>query len=306
MSNELVTEVSLWEYRTIASPVDSEALRYGIWRSSKVCERAFVFLNGRSEWIEKYDFLPSELGLRDDVSFVTMDHRGQGASGGPRSHVASYDHFATDVAAVLADAIGSKPFVLLGHSMGGLVALYSSLLRKVEPTVLVLSSPLLCLPPKPVPHVIARPLTALFQRFGYGTLATGAGGHKGNEFTANPLTHDYLAFRKIRSSPYPATSPTHGWVAATFRATKEIFRSDLLGTYETPTLVLAGSDERVVDPTAFSRWVRLAAKEGGKSIQYDLIPDARHELLNETYDRRAAAIAKIRRFLGTHAEAWLH
>lgn len=302
--NQETPETNYWEFRTIASPVDSEAIRYAIWQRHQQCDRVFVFLNGRSEWIEKYDFLPQELGLKENVAFVTMDHRGQGASGGVRAHVDTYDSFAADVAAVLADAVGNKPFVILGHSMGGLIATYTTLLKKIEPLAIALSSPLFCLPAKPVPHAIARPVTALLQRFGYGTIATGAGGHGRDDFTANPLTHDFTAYRKIRSSPYPSSSPTHGWVAATFRATKEIFRPDLLREFVTPILVLAGSDERVVDPRAFSQWVRTAAHATDSPVQYDLIPDLRHELLNETIERRRAAIAKVRLFFRVHAEGF--
>lgn len=82
-------------------------------------DTALVFIHGWScdsaFWREQVD------AFDDDYTVVTLDLPGHGASGGDRDpwRVADYG---ADVAAV-ADALGLDRIVLVGHSMGGLVAL---------------------------------------------------------------------------------------------------------------------------------------------------------------------------------------
>jgi alpha-beta hydrolase superfamily lysophospholipase len=105
-----------------------------------------VFVNGRAEFLEKYDFLFTDVkefpaghlsGRRNEtladlpISFVALDLTGQGDSkegaGRLPSHLDDYDTWVEDIRELF-EAIpqlkkpGGAPTVLLGHSAGGLAS----------------------------------------------------------------------------------------------------------------------------------------------------------------------------------------
>src|SRR5690606_13853054 len=84
---------------------------------------------GRTETVEKYFETMRDLAARGFHSFV-IDHRGQGlsdrpASGG-RGHIDRFERYGMDFACAVAAFSGHdlpRPWIGLGHSMGGLVML---------------------------------------------------------------------------------------------------------------------------------------------------------------------------------------
>jgi acylglycerol lipase len=93
--------------------------------------------------------------LPDGWAVYGLDQRGHGLSSGRRAHVDRYDDLLTDFdafrRAVIARHAG-VPVVLLGHSMGGQVALAYTLEHQADLAGLVLSAPALAgdVVPKPV------------------------------------------------------------------------------------------------------------------------------------------------------------
>ena len=88
------------------------------WWQRGAGETALVFIHG---WSCDHEFWREQVDALDGYRVVTLDLPGHGASGGDREpwRVADYG---ADVAAV-ADALELERMVLVGHSMGGLVAL---------------------------------------------------------------------------------------------------------------------------------------------------------------------------------------
>jgi alpha-beta hydrolase superfamily lysophospholipase len=123
--------------------------------------KAFViFLNGRTEWIEKHEPLftanyemPWETSENETladlpVTFISMDHEGQGLSGGLPSHIDSYDVFVSNLKDVIeynrlrCGKHHRKPIYLMSHSMGGLIAARFAEENPGLVDGLILSSPL--------------------------------------------------------------------------------------------------------------------------------------------------------------------
>ena len=93
------------------------------WTLKNGARGTVLIVHGLGEHIGRYDELAAVLGGAGwDVA--GYDQRGHGASGGKRGAIAQPDSLLDDLAVVI-DALHSeprRPLVLLGHSMGGLVA----------------------------------------------------------------------------------------------------------------------------------------------------------------------------------------
>jgi alpha-beta hydrolase superfamily lysophospholipase len=121
--------------------------------------RALLILHGMNEHGGRYLHFPHYLqGVVDCV--VCVDHRGHGRSSGLRGHVERFDSFADDAKLALErldrslrERFGRSEIHLLGHSMGGLVALRMLFRHSDLPLASVtLSAPLLAVKLKVPAH----------------------------------------------------------------------------------------------------------------------------------------------------------
>lgn len=285
------------QIRTTRDASGTTDLRYAVLPPKAAAKRWLVLLNGRSEWIEKYAYVAADLGLPQDCGFLTMDHRGQGASGGARAYVDSYDSYSRDVAKVINEATGGAPYAIMAHSMGGLIALYGNLVHQLTPKAMVLCSPLLGLPERPIPSPIARPLSKALTVLGLGPVSSGSGDFTANDFANNRLTHDRDRYERMKKCPYPIPGATFGWVAATFKATDYVFDPAVQSQMTAPTLVIGGTAEAVVNGGEFRRFTDLASKHAKVPVSLRLIPGAKHELLSEIPEYYEPTLTAARAFL---------
>lgn len=294
----LKTLSSRWSLKSVHCSRDQTNLRFALYRKSeKPMSRCIVFFNGRTEWIEKNMELPEQFQIPDDCGWLTWDHRGQGASGGPRGVIDSYDDYVFDARCMIEEAIGKTPYSIVAHSMGGLISLHGTLSKELRPYKMVLSSPLFRLPQEPIPRFIAAPLASTLHHLGLSTIRTGAGSHHKAEFARNKLTHDYHMYRIICESPYRLPSANIGWVHQTFKATESIFLPSRIKDLTSPTLVLTAEQEEVVDPRGHSSWVQAARRHAKVETQLTMIHGGRHELYSETPEIRDRAIHESRQWL---------
>lgn len=107
-------------------------------------ERArIVLVHGLGEHSGRYERVGSQFADAG-ISVRSFDLLGFGASGGPRGHVDSWTTYLDQVEDHVADAgQDGVPVILLGHSMGGLIAFEYALSERPQPSLLVLSSPAL-------------------------------------------------------------------------------------------------------------------------------------------------------------------
>jgi alpha-beta hydrolase superfamily lysophospholipase len=252
--------------------------------------KILFFLNGRSEWVEKFMTLIESLDLSEDTAWVSWDHRGQGGSGGKPSHVDDYGIFARDTQELVADFAKNRPYSMVCHSMGSLIATVATLKGYIKPKSLFLLSPLFGLPKKPLPHVIGVPLASYATKLGFGGINLGFDKHLNISFARNRLTHSAENYRIILDYPFKWSGPTFGWIHATFQACKFIHDRSSLKAYkgETHFYVLGGTDERVVDAEAFRTWSD-ACKEF-HPCELKIIEGARHELHMESKEYFSQAV----------------
>ncbi|MEO5690032.1 MAG: lysophospholipase [Burkholderiaceae bacterium] len=102
---------------------DGLALHLRVWPAGTPRRGLVVLVHGLGEHIDRYDHVAQRLsGL--GFAVVGYDHRGHGRSPGPRGGMPSDDSLCADLGRVLVAARASfpGPLVLLGHSLGGLIA----------------------------------------------------------------------------------------------------------------------------------------------------------------------------------------
>ena len=102
---------------------DGLALHLRVWPAGNPRRGVVVLVHGLGEHIDRYDHVARRLNALG-FAVVGYDHRGHGRSPGPRGGMPCDDALCADLGRVLYAACESfpGPLVLLGHSLGGLIA----------------------------------------------------------------------------------------------------------------------------------------------------------------------------------------
>ncbi|MGE7206555.1 alpha/beta fold hydrolase [Sphingomonas sp. NPDC019816] len=261
-----------------------------------------LFQTGRADVVEKYLEIFAHLVARG-WSVTAFDWRGQGGSGRLTSdpHVGHGTDFATlieDLRAFWADwrREAAGPAVLLGHSMGGHLALRGVVEGAVAPDALILVAPMLGLKLPLGPMLgggIVRCMAGTWATRGVWRAREGAGSHT----RQRNLTHDADRYADEahwydRHPELALGPPSWGWVAAALRSIASLRGDPRLADVSVPTLMLLAEADRLVDPVAAAR---LGERIGARIVRFG--PEAAHELLREADPVRLRALGAIDAFL---------
>ncbi|MET7337501.1 alpha/beta fold hydrolase [Nonomuraea sp. NPDC005650] len=220
-----------------------------------------ILIHGYGEHIGRYEYVADRL-VRHGAAVYGLDHMGHGKSAGDRVLIADFEDVVTDVYTVEEQARADHPgvpVVVVGHSMGGMIA------------------------------------ARYAQRYGHGLAALVLSGPVIGDWAVVPTL---LAFEEPPEVPIdPATLSRDLSVGAAYaadplvwhgpfkRATLEAFAATLAtiaagGTLgPLPTLWVHGADDELV-PLSGSRPGVEAIK--GTDLTERIYPGARHEVFNET------------------------
>jgi len=253
---------------TLRTP-DGETLALHDWPlPSDLPAKAIVLLvHGIGEHAGRYRRVAERL---NDWGFAVRaaDHYGHGASSGARGGLPSVMRLADDLALVVDDtrrAHPGLPLVLLGHSLGGLVAasFVARAVRKVD--ALVLSSPGL------------DPGLGVFQKFLIALLSRVAPDLRvGNGLDDNYLSHDPAVVLAYRGDPL--CHDRVGARLARFLADEGAVVQAAAPQWQVPTLLIYAGDDRLVKPVA-SR--AFAAAAPASVLSATCFPALYHEIFNE-------------------------
>lgn len=270
-------------------------VRYGVYGTTKeelaALDQAILFLLGRGEWIEKYIPIYTELYRQLGQPIAIVDYIGQGGSGGVRGHISSYDSYGSLLEYFAAHHLPHAEYSIVAHSMGGMIALYSTLKAKLSPQKLVLSAPLVRLRKTSIPPFVAKPLTHILSHVGKEEMRSGVKSEIDFSFEDNRLTSDPQKYQQYQNTPYPIPSATMGWVNATYKASDQIFNKQLISQHLPATLVFLGEHEQIVSAEGVQEWADLAGKHAPAPIDLIRVDDARHELF---YEREATVQEVLR------------
>lgn len=252
--------------------------------------RLILYLNGRGEWIEKNFFdLVRNISLPLDCALLTLDHVGQGASSGTRADILDYSSYADNIFNVLnifcnkyGLDIKNLDYVIIAHSMGGLIGLYSVLTSKIPvPRLIILSSPLLGIPYKLIPMGLLKCISYIYSLFKTG-LRIPKIFFRQKKFEDNDLTGSKEWYDKIIFTPFPIGRPTYRWLLNTLKAREYVFNIKNLYILKCVINVMIADKETVVDKNDIILWFNNFIKFFGGEHSIIFIPNAKHELLCET------------------------
>jgi lysophospholipase len=283
---------------------DGLELRYALFKANTSPPKGTVVLaQGRNESIEKYAETIKELNAAG-LWVAAFDWRGQGGSSRllknrRLGHVRRFSDYERDLdtffeQVVLPDT--KLPFFLVGHSMGGLIALSSAsrIANRVER--IVVSAPFLGLAStKPSPGFV-RLVARLMCVIGLGGRASRQD-RDYSRFEGNTLTSDPARFARNQAllAAYPDLAlgpPTWRWLHECLKAGRRVTKPAYLQSIVVPTVVLGATQDKVASYPEIERMSRYF--RAGRLIP---INGAEHELFQEADKYRAQAIAALLAFI---------
>lgn len=230
-------------------------------------ERTLFWVHGLGEHGGRHEHIFRALADRGWRT-VIPDLRGHGKSTGIPTHVRSFDEYLKDVALVWQElGLSSKSTALLGHSMGGLIAIRAVQTQRLTPAALVVSSPLLGV------KVRINPLVILLGKLVVPFIATA---RFSNGIDPSNMTHDAEFAALRRADPFINKTVTASWFFAMKKALPAAHRETNRVTI--PTLALQGSLDETTDPEALESWFRKIASSEKDHL---LLKDHFHELFFE-------------------------
>lgn len=260
---------------------DGETLAIYDWPVPKTDHlRAVVLIvHGLGEHAWRYERLASEL-IHMGYMVRAYDQRGHGESVGVKGCLPSRNALLKDFAEVVDDTQTlickrhNLPLVVLGHSMGGLVAAlwvarhihkYGDAPCPVN--ALVLSSPALTVPV----NVGQRLLLNTLPRWMPNLVVS-------NGINPEHLSHDPEVVAAYKADPlvHDRISPRLGQFLAQGGQRVLAYASK----WSVPTLLLYAGSDRLVDPEGSRRFAELAPKD---LVQHHCYPKLYHEIFNELH-----------------------
>jgi alpha-beta hydrolase superfamily lysophospholipase len=233
-----------------------------------------VIAHGYGEHARRYDHVADHL-VRHEAVVYAPDHQGHGRSEGERALVASIEEVVTDVRTVVARATKEHPglpVVLIGHSMGGLIATRYAQRHGGDLTALVLSGPAIGGNPGIEALLTMDPIP---------------------DFPIDPtvLSRDPAVGRAYQDDPLVWHGPfRRGTLEALFAAIQAVAAGPSLGAL--PTLWMHGSGDALAPLTE----TRAAIERlRGPRLESIIWEGAEHEIFNET--NRAEVLAAMTSFL---------
>lgn len=234
------------------------------WASAGRAWAAMLIVHGIAEHSGRYERAGDGFAAVG-IDVAAIDLRGNGGSGGTRAYVGRWSDYLDDVEWQLAAVRSSHadvPVVLLGHSLGGLIALDYVTSGRPAPDLLVLSSPALASTIPGWKKMLARALSGIAPTMRIR-----------NDLTGDQLSADPTVGERYFTDPLVVRTTTTRLAAEALGSQERV--AGRVEKLAIPTLVFHGSADTIV-PVGSSE--PLAAIPGVRRTVY---PDLRHETLNE-------------------------
>jgi alpha-beta hydrolase superfamily lysophospholipase len=250
---------------THASAKDGTSLLLRHWPVASGEPWASVLIvHGLAEHSGRYEHVGAQMAAAG-IDAHAYDQRGFGGSGGARASVERWSQIHDDLEERLGavrSIAPSRPLVLYGHSLGGLIVLGYVLDGRSMPDLLVVSAPAI----KANLPLLPRMAVGVLQRVAPNTLLK-------NTFDADVLSRDPDVGQRYVSDPLNQHRTTARFAHLALAEQRRV--SAAIDRLSIQTLVVHGGQDTLI-PTASSE-----VCEGIPGVARKVYPELRHEVHNE-------------------------
>ncbi len=258
------------------------------WRPEGASRATLAIVHGFGEHSGRYMNVVNVLVPRG-YAVHGFDLRGHGHSPGQRGYISAWAEYRQDTAAFLefvATQEPQRPLFLLGHSMGGLIALEYALHHPEGLRGVIASAPLLEQPGiSPVLLLLSRVLSRVLPRFSLNT-----------NLDATSISRDPNVVKAYKDDPLVHSLGTPR--LATEITTAQNWTLAHAAELRVPLLVFFGTADRLVPPAATRRFFDRVTVPAKQKIEY---ADAYHETHNDIIADQV--VANLERWLGAQLSA---
>jgi alpha-beta hydrolase superfamily lysophospholipase len=239
---------------------------------------SILIVHGLGEHCERYAHVAEFLNA-NGFEVRSYDHRGHGKSSGNRGEIPSENALLEDAKFIYEDFAANqaeKPF-LLGHSMGGGIAIRTAIDKFITPRGLILSSP----------AITAKLSLSEKLQLKLGRLTP-------NIAVSNGLKIEYLSHDKQVVEDYKNDALVHDRITprlANFILDSGQESLKKAANFHIPTLLLVAGDDRLVDADGAKK---LFAKLPKDFKTMHLYENLYHELFNETEAERIKVLTDLK------------
>ena len=247
-----------------------------------------VLVHGFGEHSGRYEPLITHL-LENEYAVTAYDHRGHGKSSGLYGHIDRFRQYEEDLHAIVSDVCGAhagQKLFLIGHSMGGLVALRYLTRFGDSVTGAVISAPLVEIAAKVPAHklFIGKIGAAIAPRL-----------RLANEINPMILSRDPEVGRAYAADPLVGKLVSTRWFVEASKAMAEFKREAM--RIRTPLLVMHGTEDRLASPQATKE---VFEKFAANDKELKIYEGYYHELFNEP--EKQEVFARVTDWLNRHCE----
>lgn len=229
---------------------------------------AIVLVHGMNEHIGRYEHVAAFF-VDQGYAVYGIDHRGYGRSEGPRCYVDRFEDYLTDLKRIVdqAQREHGKP-IMVGHSLGGLIAFRYASAYPETLKALIVSSPAFGQRTKvdAVTRALAPILSALLPRLQMKV-----------PFAPESVCRDPEVVQEYAADPLVGRTATPRWFIELNKSALACHQS-LAAAMQLPVLFLQAGGDLLVDPEATRAIYDLVSHE---RKAYKLYPDMYHEIMND-------------------------
>lgn len=253
---------------------DGTRLFYRRWQADPAPRAVCLLVHGLAEHSGRYAHLAETLAGRR-LSVWALDQRGHGRSEGRRGDCRSFDELVEDVHRLVEEAARQEPALprlMIGHSLGGFIALAYAARRPREIRAVAVSSPSLRLahPTDPVTVFVVTSVAKLLPTAPFG-----------NGVKPHLLSHDPGVVAEYVRDPLVHRVLTARCAVALRDAMRDSLR--LAAKLSIPCLILQAGADEICDPAAAAEFARACSNGLVTFRRYDGLY---HEIFNEVERQR--------------------